>query len=118
MALRDELRRLRRDLSTEFSSFPLRGGRRFFYDTTSPVLFMHGLACLRAGHDGGTDSYPAPPPVLEALCEAVDVEAAFELLYPSDPPHKFVLFPYVIEELFENRRLVPRSMVAKVAEPD
>ena len=119
MALRDQVRRLKKELSSELAWFPLRNGRKFYYDPLSPELFLHGCACLRAGHDADTNSYPPPPPVLQALCNAVDVEAAFGQLYPSDPPAKFVLFPYLLGELLENRRLVPRSMVAGGAgEPD
>jgi len=108
------------DAQSGLTAFPLRNGGKFYYSPTSPELFLHGCACLRAGHDGGTEDYPSAPPVLRALCEAVDVKAAFGVLYPNQPHEsKFLLFPYVLEELFENRRLVPRSLVAQAPdEPD
>jgi hypothetical protein len=106
MGLRERLRSLRRAATSGgLASFTLLDGSRCYFDPASPNLYMHWLACIKAG---SAHHWPEPPEVLRKLTEAKDVEQAIELVRGEG---SWDFIPYDIEVLITERRLEPRGLV-------
>jgi hypothetical protein len=106
MGLRERLRSLRRAAtSTGLESYALLDGSRFYFDPTSPELYLFWLECVKTS----ADRWPDPPEVLRKLCEAKDVEQAIELVR-GEGSWDFIV--YDIEVLISERRLEPRPLVS------
>ena len=107
MGLKDQLRGLKRDLRDNLESFPLEDGTRYWFDPSSPELFLHTVGCLSAQGDGLP--FPEPPATLRALARARHREAALNQVLGGA---SFVLFPYERQALAERGELVPRSLIS------
>jgi hypothetical protein len=105
MALRDSLRRLKRELRGNLDSFVLEDGSRFYYDPMGTELVLHIFDCLHAQADG--EPFPEPPEVVKAIARAKHREAALHQVAGGGD----LLFPYEVEALIEHGRIVPRSLV-------
>jgi hypothetical protein len=105
MGLRTWLRRLERGARGGLESFVLEDGSLYYYDPTSPKLFLHWYACLTA--DNPRD-WPEPPEVCKKLTEARDPVSAGEQFISSAGN----FFPYDPEILITERILEPVSLVA------
>jgi hypothetical protein len=104
--LRDKLKRLERDARESLDSFPLEDGTRYWFDPTSPELFLHAVGCLAAQNDGL--DFPEPPETLKAVAHARHREAALNQVLGGA---SFVLFPYEHGALVEYGQLIPRSLI-------
>jgi hypothetical protein len=105
--LRWSLNALKRDARENLDSFILEDGSRFYFDPTSPVLFLHTVGCLSAQGDGV--DFPEPPATLKAVARARHREAALSQVLGGA---SFGIFPYDVDALYERGELVPRSLVA------
>jgi hypothetical protein len=106
MALRDQLRNLKRDMRSSLDSFVLEGGARFYYDPMGAELFLHSCDCLHAQAEG--KPFPEPPAVVKAIARAKNREAAFHQVRGGAT---LDLFPYETVALIERGEIVPRSLV-------
>jgi hypothetical protein len=106
MGVRDKLRRLKRAAEGELQSFELLDGSRYYYDPTSPELFLHFCDCAKAD---SAHTWPEPPEVVRKLCQAKDVERALEKVLGGAT---FYSIPYDLGTLINERRLEPRGLVA------
>ncbi len=104
MGLRGWIKRLERDARGDLASFELLDGSRYYYDTASPVVFMHWYDCLGRN----PPDWPEPPEVLKKLCEARDPAGALKDVVGEGTDD---FFPYNKEILISERRLEPRSLV-------
>jgi hypothetical protein len=105
MGVRDKVRRLQKAAEGELASFELLDGSRFYYDPTSPELFLHFCNCAT---EGSAHNWPEPPEVVRKLCEAKDVERALE---KAQGEATFYSIVYEPEILITERRLEPRGLV-------
>jgi hypothetical protein len=78
VGLRDKMRRLERAMEGNLESFELLDGSRYYFDPTSPELFLHWCNCATAG---SAHNWPESPEVMRKLCEAKDLERAVELVH-------------------------------------
>src|SRR5918997_7174826 len=106
MALRDQLRSLKREMRGSLDSFVLEDGSRFYFDPAGAELFLHMIDCLHAQGDG--EPFPEPPEVVRAIARAKNREVAYEQVRGGA---SFDLFPYELEPLIECGEIVPRSLV-------
>jgi hypothetical protein len=105
VGLRDKMRRLEDATRGKLDSFELADGSRFYYDPTSPEMYMHPCDCLMA-HDN--PERPEPPELVKALARAKDRHAAFYRVFDG---WNAELFPYDVEALLERGEIVPISLV-------
>jgi hypothetical protein len=103
---RDKLKRLERAARGHLKSFELLDGSRYFFDPSSPELFLHWTECIKAdrAHD-----WPEPPEVVRKACEAKDVEWVTEQLIGKG----WNCLVYDPEVLINERRLEPRGLVTR-----
>ncbi len=106
MRLKDQLRGLKRDLRDNLESFPLEDGTRYWFDPSSPELFLHTVGCLSAQGDGLP--FPEPPETLKAVAQARHRESALNQVLGGA---SFILIPYEHEALVEYGQLIPRSLI-------
>jgi hypothetical protein len=107
MGIRGKVRALERLARDHAESFELLDGSRFYYDPTSPDIFMHWIECGRAG---SAHYWPEPPEVLQKLCQAKDIEQAVARVRGQGT---FNVIPYDLEALIIERRLEPRPLVSR-----
>jgi hypothetical protein len=107
MGLRGWIKRMERASREDLASFLLEDGSRYYYDPTSPEVFLHSYACALA--QGDAEPFPEPPAILKALRRAKDRRAALGQVCPRGT---FSLFPYEEGALLERGELVPQSLVA------
>ena len=105
MALRDSLRRLKRELRGNLDSFVLEDGSRYYFDPTSTELIEHVFDCLHAQGEGVP--FPEPPEIIKAIARAKNREAALLQVTGGGD----LLFPYLPEPLVQHGRITPRSLV-------
>jgi hypothetical protein len=105
MGLRGRLKRAERDARGDLASFELLDGSRYYFDTTTPQMFMHFMDCI---HAGSAHNWPEPPEVLRKVCEAKDVGAALREVGVGFGPDI-----YDRDVLIHERRLVPTSFVSR-----
>jgi hypothetical protein len=100
VGLRDKMRALERMAQDHVRSFELVDGSHYYYDLMEVYkeVFLHGIKCL-----GAAENWPEPPEVYVKMCEARDLAALLERLTSPE----FVDFPYEVEALLNERRLVP-----------
>jgi hypothetical protein len=103
--IRSHLRRLERKAEGELENFLLQDGFRYYFDPTSPELFLHFCNCATAH---SAYNWPEPPEVVRKLCEAKDVKRALEKVQGEATFYSFVYEP---EVLINERRLEPRGLV-------
>jgi hypothetical protein len=103
MGLRARLRRLEHAARDTLISFELLDGSRFYYNPQTLELFLHWTKCLRAGNP---DKWPEPPEAVRKVTEAIDPEAALELISGGAE-----WIPYDRETLLREREITPRSLV-------
>jgi hypothetical protein len=101
------VKRLERASREHLASFELLDGSRYYFDRAGPELFLHGVACLKAG---SAHNWPEPPEVMRKLTEAKDVERAIELVRGGG---SWDFFVYNIEILVAERSLEPRGLVSR-----
>jgi hypothetical protein len=107
MGLRDKMRRLENAMRGNLASFELLDGSRYYFDPTSGELFMHWVACIRAG---SAHNWPPAPEAIRKLCEAKDVSGALEAVRGEGGWGTLV---YDAEILVNERRLEPRGLVTR-----
>jgi hypothetical protein len=102
VGLRDKVRALERMAQDQVASFELEDGSRYYYDADEvrKEVFLHGLDCLRAG---SLEAWPEAPVGYRKMCEARDPAVVLERLTSAE----FIDFPYEVEALLVERRLVP-----------
>ena len=105
MALRDSLRRLKREMRGNLDSFVLEGGTRYYHDPASLDLISHIFDCLHC--QGAGEPFPEPPEIVKAIARAKDREAALLQVTGGGD----LLFPYELGALIERGELRPRSLV-------
>jgi hypothetical protein len=105
--IRGWVKRLERASREHLASFELRDSSRYYFDPTSPELFMHWYECGKAG---SAHHWPDPPEVMRKLTEAKDVERAIELVWGEG---SWDFFVYDIEVLISERTLEPRGLVSR-----
>jgi len=106
MSLKSWLRRIEHAARGNLATFELLDGTRFYYNPQSPELFLHGIACLRAGNP---DKWPEPPESVRKVTEAKDPRAALESIRGGG---SWDILPYDLEALVRERDIRPRSLVA------
>jgi hypothetical protein len=106
MGIRDQLRRLKREMAGSMDFFILEDGTRYYFDPTSTDLILHVFDCLHAQGEGVP--FPDPPEIIMAVARARDREGALHQVVGSGT---FGLFPYEAEALIERGEIVPRSLV-------
>ena len=106
MALRDSLRRLKREMRGNLDSFLLADGTRYFYSPTSTDLVIHVFDCCHAQAEGVP--FPDPPEIVKAVARAKDRRSALHQVVGAGT---FGLFPYETEDLIQHGRITPRSLV-------
>jgi hypothetical protein len=106
MGLREQLKRLKREVHGELESFELLDGSRYCYDPTSFDVFLFFCECLKAS----AHNWPEPPEVVRKLTEAKAVEEAVVQVFGTGP---FSFLVYNPDILVRERRLVPRSLVSE-----
>jgi hypothetical protein len=104
--IRGWVRRLERARRDGLESFTLLDGSRYWFDASSPDLFMFWVACARTS----ADRWPEPPEVLQKLTEARDVEEAVEKVR-GEGSYNFI--PYDLDALISERRLEPRPLASR-----
>jgi hypothetical protein len=104
--VRSWLKRLEHAARGDLESFELLDGSRYYFDPTSPDLFMHWIECGRAGN---ARNWPEPPEVVRKLTEAKDVAQAIEKVRGEG----WNCLVYDEEILINERRLEPRPLVTK-----
>jgi hypothetical protein len=104
MGLRGRLKRLERAARGELESFELLDGRLYYHNPQTFELFMHWMACTKAGNP---DKWPEPPEAVRKITEAKDPEAALERISGGA---KWIT--YDLEALLTEREIRPRSLVA------
>jgi hypothetical protein len=105
VGLRNWLKKLERDSSSDLESFALLDGSTFYFDGTDAELYLHAWRCLEAGHP---DNWPEPPEVLFKVLQARDVGVALEQVGSQAT---WDIFPYERAAIINERRLEPRSIV-------
>jgi hypothetical protein len=90
-------------------SFELLDGSRYYYDPTSPELFLHFCNCAKAN---SAHNWPEPPELVRKLCEAKNPRAVLKRIYPEGPG-SFYSLVYDPEVLISERRLEPRGLVTR-----
>jgi hypothetical protein len=115
MALRDWLKRIENNASSELSSFALRDGTRHYWNPAAGEVFMHTFDCL-ATQLCGEDQYPDPPETVVAITRAKNRARAVQLVYGDS---RLCLMPYSRDDLIERGVLTPQSMVEgkEIGEP-
>ena len=106
MALRDQLRNLKRAMRGDLDSFVLEDGSRYYYDPLSGEMFLHCLDCLQAQGEG--KPFPEPPETIKALTRARNRKDAYHQVRGDA---YFDMFPYEVEDLIQRPELLPRSLV-------
>jgi hypothetical protein len=101
------MKRLEHAAREDLASFELLDSSRYYFDPAGPELFLHGVACLKAG---SAHHWPDPPEVVRKLTEAKDVERAIELVR-GEGSWDFLV--YDIEVLISERTLEPRGLVSR-----
>jgi hypothetical protein len=109
MGLRDQLKRLKREMHEDMGSFELLDGSRYYFDPASFEIFLHYWECLKSS----AHHWPEPPEVVRQLTEAKDVEQAISSVLGGGA--NFLV--YDPEILIGERRLVPRGLVSSY-DPD
>src|SRR5215204_2340437 len=107
MGLRNWVKRVEHAARGNLASFELQDGSFYYYNPTSPGLFMHWVECC--GKDTAHD-WPPPPEIMQKLCEARDVERALDLVMGQAGFGGMVYDPDV---LIAERRLVPRGLISR-----
>ena len=110
MGLREQLRRLKREMRGDVDCFELLDGSCYYYDPASFEVFLHYCECLKTS----AHNWPEPPEVVRKLTEAKDVEEAVIQVYGTGP---FSFLVYDPEILVNERRLAPRGLVSSY-DPD
>ncbi len=114
MGFRDKMRRLQRAAEGQVASFELEDRSRYYYDADEvrKEVFLHGLDCLRTD---SLEAWPEAPEVYRKMREARDPVAVLERLASAE----FIDFPYEIDALLDERRLVPlpHELVEDLSEP-
>jgi hypothetical protein len=90
----------------DLGSFELLDGSRYYFDPTSPDLFMHWAECIKAD---SAHNWPEPPEVVQKLTEAKDVARAIEKVRGKG----WNCLVYDEEILITERRLEPRPLVTR-----
>ncbi len=98
---------MRRDARENLESFILEDGTGYWFDPSSPEIFLHVVGCLAAQGDG--KAFPEPPETWKAVARARNREAALNQVLAGG---SFVLCPYEREALAESGQLRPRSLIS------
>ena len=104
--LRGKLKRLQRALQDSLESIEQADGTRYWFDPEEEAknVFLYFAQSCRSVHE--RKKRPEPPPIVKAVRDAQDRQAAFAKL-----PMKQML-PLDVEVLVEEGRCVPRCLVA------
>jgi hypothetical protein len=105
--VRSRIKRLEREARGNLASFELLDGSRYYFNPTSPDLFLHWYGCATAG---SAHSWPEPPEILRKLTQAKDLERAAEQVRGEGSCD---FLPYDIEVLISERRLEPRPLMSR-----
>jgi hypothetical protein len=100
------VKRLEHSSRGDLRSFLLEDGTRYYYDPSSPEIFLHGMDFGSAQFNG--DPLPEPPETIKAITRARNRAAALDAVVTGDPDN----FPYERDALIADGELVPRSLVA------
>jgi hypothetical protein len=106
MGIRDQLRRLKHEMRGNMDFFILEDGTRYYFDPTSTDLILHVFDCCHAQAEGVP--FPEPPEIIKAIARAKDRRSALQQAVGSGT---FGLFPYETEDLIQQGRITPRSLV-------
>src|SRR5829696_9166548 len=107
MGLRNWVKRVEHAARGNLASFELQDGSFYYYNPTSPGLFMHWVECC--GKDTAHD-WPPPPEIMQKLTEARDPERALGQVMSTAGFGGMVYDPVA---LVNECRLVPRGLISR-----
>jgi len=107
MGLRNWVKRVEHAARGNLASFELQDGSFYYYNPTSPGLFMHWVECC--GKDTAHD-WPPPPEIMQKLTEAKDPERALDAVMGQAGFGGMVYDPDI---LITERRLEPRGLISR-----